>query len=97
LFRKLSVETQQKYKTAEAALVRALALVPNDINTLDSLGMVYHAQGKFEEAVASFRLAVKLKPGDRHLEHYLKRAEENLNWATKPPGFDKPRRQSQGT
>jgi len=47
---------------AETFLERALAIRPDDADTMFNLGFVRHQQHKEEQAIATFREAVRLKP-----------------------------------
>jgi tetratricopeptide (TPR) repeat protein len=84
---------QQKYRLAHDVLTRAIALAPNDPYPISVLGGVYHAQGKLDEAIAAYRRALALKPGDNFLNRCLQRAEADRAWLTHPPRFDKPKKE----
>ena len=52
------------YQTAAAGYERLIALQPNDPNAYSGLAYVQRRQGQFAKAVANFRKAIELDPGD---------------------------------
>lgn len=50
------------FKNAIQAIDRSIALSPNEANPYDSRGEIYSRNGRLDEAIASFRLALQMKP-----------------------------------
>ncbi|MSS70769.1 MAG: tetratricopeptide repeat protein [Candidatus Latescibacteria bacterium] len=59
----------QRYDLAELGFKNYLQFHPNDAKTVHDLGVAYHKQGKFEEAIRQYRRALELKP-DMAQAHY---------------------------
>jgi len=70
-------EIQEKYQAAEIELTKGLKLSP-DANLYNNLGWVYILDGKFEEAVAALKEAVRLPLADSLVWSSLARA---CRWA----------------
>ncbi|MEK8029261.1 tetratricopeptide repeat protein [Ideonella sp. DXS29W] len=60
------LRTLTRWPEAEAALRRALELLPDNVEALNNLGLVLQARGRHDEAEAAYRQALALRPG--HVE-----------------------------
>jgi tetratricopeptide (TPR) repeat protein len=61
----------RKLNLAEEGLKKALAVAPKDDFSHCMLAQVYHAQGKFEEALREFKMALELNPRNTSARDYL--------------------------
>lgn len=82
------VEKKQNLDEAEAMLVRAVKLRPQDGYIVDSLGWVYYRLGRYQEAVVQLERAVALRPQDPTINDHLgdalwqvgRRQEARFQW-----------------
>ena len=65
-------------KNAVPALQKAARFLPNDSEVYYNLGLALQAQGRFEEAIASYRRALTLKPNDADAHNDLGNALQEL-------------------
>ena len=65
-------EAKNELKTAEEAYLKLLSLAPEYSEALKRLGAVYVKMNKTDEAVKIFERYLKLKPGDKAVEKWLK-------------------------
>lgn len=59
------------YEHAQAWFTEASALTPTQGEPRAYLGMAYHWQGKLEQAVQNYQLAIELEPQNAHFHHWL--------------------------
>lgn len=67
-----------QYDAAAQAYSRAFALEPQNFDWASLLGVAELAQGKFEMAVKTFQLALKIRPHDQPAELHLAQCLEGL-------------------
>jgi Flp pilus assembly protein TadD len=62
---------------------RAVAIRPDDANTLDTLGWGYFRKKRYDEAVRVLTKAVRLDPANAEIQQHLESARRA--WAARPP------------
>lgn len=63
--------------TEEAALRRALAVIPDDLNALTTLGEFYLNQGRYDDALMTFERAAESNPDSAQIRFDLGNAQEH--------------------
>ena len=70
---------KQKHDLAIQIFERNVEIYPNEANTHDSLGEAYLASNKKEEAIASFKKALKIDATFKNSKKHLARLNVNTN------------------
>lgn len=68
----------ERWDEAEKAAVKALELAPRSVYTMQILGEIYLAQGKFKDAEKQFRAALEIEPRNPKAKERLALAEKGV-------------------
>jgi Flp pilus assembly protein TadD len=69
---------ENKYKLAEEAFLKAVAVAPGDGFSHCTLGIVYYSTGKYAEAIKELETALTINPKDATAHNYL-----GITWSQK--------------
>ncbi len=87
--------SQKKFEKAHETIAQALNLnSPNQHIYLDTQGVIYHCQERYQEAVQSFKEAIRLSP--ENSPRFLSEAYSNLAESYRALGLEKEAQEAEG-
>ncbi len=87
--------SQERFEQAQQAIAQALSLNPTHRHIYhDTQGVIYHRQGRYQEAVQSFKEAIRVSPEGS--SKFLSEAYSNLAESYRAGGLEKEAQEAEG-